>query len=236
MSLYMQATAIIKTNEGDLLPGANIQEEGRALVFVKQDGRMYLQQSQGVTGEEFAGFALMRPFPPQVQPRVQEFVLGRDDKNGEIVLARLPVAGQLLIKVGGAKATQVVDDEAPAAAGNVAVNAAALLFSAADIAAKKTVYVQYLYELSASEAQRIVGDAPLGGNASNIRGRAPYIELGDVAVDVFDASVDWSDDSVMHPSTGAEGLLSIGKGTELKNVLIKQAPSVESPYLVLTVK
>jgi hypothetical protein len=232
----MQATAIIKTNEGDLLPGANIQEEGRALVFVKQDGRMYLQQSQGVTGEEFAGFALMRPFPPQVQPRVQEFVLGRDDKNGEIVLARLPVAGQLLIKVGGAKATQVVDDEAPAAAGHVAVNAAALLFSAADIAAKKTVYVQYLYELSASEAQRVVGDAPLGGNASNIRGRAPYIELGDVAVDVFDASVDWSDDSVMHPSTGAEGLLSIGKGTELKNVLIKQAPSVESPYLVLTVK
>lgn len=236
MSLYMQATSILKTNEGNLLPGANIAEEGRVLVFVKQDGRMYLQQSQGVSGEELAGFALMRPFPPTVQPRVQEFVLGTDDDNGVIDLARLPVAGQLMVKVGSAAAKQVVDDEAPAAAGTVAVNAASLIFSAADVAAKKSVFVQYLYELTASEAQRVVGDAPLGGNASNIRGRAPYIELGEVAVDVFDASVDWSVDSVMHPCTGADGILTLGKGTELKNVLIAQAPSAESPYLVLTVK
>ena len=235
MALIMSATAITKTNEENLAPGVTIDEEGQALAFTKVNGEVFLQPSMGLADEEFAGLALARPIPQNFQVKIQEFVLGGDEP---IVLARLPHPCQILVKIGGVAATkQNAGDTAPKTAGEVTLNGAELLFSAADKAAKKKVYVQYQFELTASESKAITGDAPIGGISANIRGRAPYIELGDVAITNFDAASDWSADNAFHPRLGAGGILTLrGNGAVLKNVFIKSAPTTEKQYLVLTLK
>lgn len=232
--LQMQATSILSTDEGDLLPGAYLSEEGLALAYVKHDGKLFLQPSLGLADEVFAGFYYGRPTPANFKPRVQEFVLGTDD----IVLARLPHPDQLLIKIDGVVASkQNAGDQAPEIAGEVTVNGAELLFAAADVAAKKKVFVQYLYELTASEAKAETGDEPIGGISANIRGRAPYIKTGEVGTTMFDATSDWGAADAMHPRLGAGGRLTLkGSGKLLTNVLIKSAPSTQAQYLVLEVK
>jgi len=97
MALIMSATAITKTNEENLVPGATISEEGQALAFTKVNGETFLQPSLGLAEEEFAGLALARPIPQNFQVKIQEFVLGED----ETILARLPHPGQILVKIGG---------------------------------------------------------------------------------------------------------------------------------------
>lgn len=234
MALIMSATAITKTNEENLVPGATISEEGQALAFTKVNGETFLQPSLGLAEEEFAGLALARPIPQNFQVKIQEFVLGED----ETILARLPHPGQILVKIGGVAATaQNAGDTAPTDAGEVTLNGAELLFAADDIAAKKKVFVQYQFELTASEARAITGDLPIGGISANIRGRAPYIELGDVAITNFDAASDWAANDAFHPRLGAGGILTLrGPGAVLKNVFIKSAPTTEKQYLMLSLK
>ena len=234
MALIMSATAITKTNEENLVPGATISEEGQALAFTKINGETFLQPSLGLADEEFAGLALARPIPQNFQVKVQEFVLGED----ETILARLPHPGQLLVKINGVPVTkQNAGDTAPSVATEVTVNGAELLFASSVKASKAVVTAQYQYELTASEARAITGDLPIGGISANIRGRAPYIELGDVAITNFDAASDWAGDKAFHPRLGAGGILTLrGTGAVLKNVFIKSAPTTEKQYLVLSLK
>lgn len=225
--LFTNATDIVQTNEADLLPGEQIQEEGQALVWAKEDGKMYLKVSTGAEGEVFAGFAIARLLPPTHQVRVEEFVI---DSTKTFRAGRLPEAGQMLIKIGGTKATQEADDAA-SAAGAVGVDGDNLYFHESDIG--KKAYIQYGYMLNAVEARSFLADAPIGGLAANQIGRCGYIKLGNVASNMFDFAADWNDDTVLHPSLGPNGRLTVGgTGTLLKSVLIKQAPTAERGYAI----
>lgn len=85
-----------------------------------------------------------------------------------------------------------------------------------------------------TEARSYTADAPIGGLPSNIEGRIAYIKLGNVATSMFDPTADWSADNVLHPSLGPNGLLTLGgTGTELKGLIIKQAPTTERGYLII---
>lgn len=225
--LFTQATDIVQTNEADLLPGEVITEEGQALVWVRENGKTFLKVSTGAKGETFAGFAIARLLPPTHQVMVEEFTI---DSTGRFTAGRLPEAGNLLVKIAGKKAGQDAA-EAASVAGNVGVEGSNLYFHKDDIG--KKVYVQYGYLLNAVEARSFLADAPIGGLAANQIGRCGYIKLGNIATNMFDFSADWHDDSVLHPSLGANGRLTIGgTGTLLNGVLIKQAPSADRAYAI----
>jgi len=225
--LFTNATDIVQTNEADLLPGEMIQEEGQALVWVKEGGKTYLKVSTGAADEVFAGFAIARLLPPTHQIRVEEFTI---DATGRFTAGRLPEAGAMLVKIGGVKATQEADDAA-SAAGSVGVDGSNLYFHKDDIG--KKVYIQYGYVLNAVEARSFLADAPIGGLAANQLGRCGYIKLGNVATNMIDFAADWSADNVLHPNLGPEGRLTVGgTGTLLKGVMIKQAPTSERGYII----
>lgn len=226
--LFQNATDIVQTQEADLLPGEVIHEEGVALVWIREDGHSYLRLSTGAANEVFAGFALARSMPPQYMNRVEEFVI---DATKKYTASRLPEAGKLLVKIDGVKADQEATASA-SAAGKVGVQGADLYFHADDIG--KDVRIQYAYELTVTESRSYTADAPIGGLASNIEGRAGYIKLGNVATSMFDPSADWTADNVLHPVLGPNGLLTIGgTGTVLKGCIIKQAPTTERGYLIV---
>lgn len=224
--LYQIATDIVMTNEGDLLPGEVIHEEGVALVWHRENGKNFLKLSRGVPGEIFAGFALARNMPPAFQIYVEEFTI---DATQAFTLQRLPTDKQLLIKVAGKSATIEAGEESPATAGEVALHGAEVLFAAADVG--KKVFVQYASELTVGEARAITGDAPVGGLPSNIQQRIGYIKLGNVSTNMIDASADWSNDAILNPSLGAGGKLTIGgEGTVLRGIIIKKAPDHTNGY------
>ncbi len=229
--LYQNATDIVQTQEADLLPGEIIHEEGVALVWVREGGKSFLRLSTGTAGEVFAGFALSRALPPSTQVRIEEF---RVDVTHKYTTERLPLAGQILVMIDGTKADQEAGDTA-SAAGKVGVNGADFAFHADDEG--KEVRIQYAYELNAIEARQYTADAPVGGLSSNVQGRCGYIKLGNISTNMFDASVNWNDDSVLHPKLGPNGLLTLGgNGTELKGCIIKQAPAAggfENGFLVI---
>ncbi|AXG66532.1 putative structural protein [Dickeya phage vB_DsoM_JA13] len=223
--LYQIATDIVMSNEADLLPGEVIHEEGVALVWHRENGKNYLKLSRGVQGEIFAGFAMARNMPPAYQIMVEEFTI---DATLAYTLQRQPKAGQTLVKIAKTKADEVTGGAAPDA-GEVAFDGAELKFNSADIG--KKVHIQYAWELSVSEARAITGDAPVGGLPTNIRQRVAYIKLGNISTNMIDASADWQNDTVLNPSLGAGGLLTIGgNGTLLKGVIIKKAPDATNGY------
>lgn len=230
--LLQNNCSIVKTNEADLLPGHAISEEGVALVWTRENGKAFVMESTGAPGEVFAGFAISRPIPPAFSTQIEEFVVGAD---GTFIFDRMPIADQIFVKIDGVTMVQESGGTAPDDKTSVTIDGAAMQIHADLIG--KSAYVQYHYELSAMEARSITGDAPIGGLSGNIQGRCGFIEIGDVGTNMFDASVDWSDDSKLNPSLGAGGRLTIGgNGTKLTGIIIKEAPSADDASLVLTVK
>ncbi|QYW03448.1 hypothetical protein pEaSNUABM34_00146 [Erwinia phage pEa_SNUABM_34] len=226
--LYQNATDIVQTQEADLLPGEVIHEEGVALVWARENGQSFLRLSTGAANEVFAGFALARNMPPAHMNRVETFTI---DATKKFTASRVPDAGRLFVKIDGKKADQEADTEA-SAVGKVGVDGADLYFHADDVG--KTVYVQYAYELTVTEARSYTADAPIGGLASNVVGRIGYIKLGNIATSMFDPSVDWSADNVLHPTLGPNGMLTIGgTGTELTGCIIKHSPTSDKGYLII---
>ena len=229
--LLLNATTITKTSSSAMVPAANITEEGLALVYTRINGELAVQPSTGVTGEEFAGFAIARQTPPATLPHVETGII---PVGGAVLLARLPIAGQILVKVDGEVATLSAAGTQPADAGDADVSGATVRFAAADAGAAYSV--QYQYEPTVSEATFMTGNAPIGGLAANPQDVVAFVEIGDVATNLFDASKDWS--TVMHPRLGAGGMLTTtGNGTLLSNVLVKSVPSQSSQgFLVVTVR
>ena len=228
--LQLNATVITKTNQAPMVPSNTIDEEGQALVYVRIDGNLHAQVSTGAANETFAGFALARNTPPHFIPFFVEGVVPAD---GKIILPRLPVAGQILVKVSGEIRTLTASGAAPVDADTTDLSGAAVRFHAEDIGLKYAI--QFHYEATVAEASQLTGDNHPGGLMANVMGFGSFIEIGDVCTNMFDASCDWS--SVMHPKLGPKGTLTTkGNGTELTNVLVRSAPNSENGFLVVTVR
>lgn len=224
--LVQKYTRLFLTEHRPVEQGIALTEEGIALVAVKQGNDTVVRPSTGAADEIFAGFSLTRNSPPKTIPWVGE---GRVPTTGSIELPRLPMAGQILIKVGG-----VVRDVVAAApaAGEAYLNARVVTFHADDVGAEYTIQMQY--EPTVSEARTILGDAPIGGISAAAQDVTGVVTRGDVATTNYDASVDWS--GVITPRLGADGTLTVGgQGTVLTNVQVISAPSAENSALVVRV-
>ena len=224
--LNMFNTRIVDSIASPVVSGTIIAEEGMALVYEKENGATKVRPSQGVAGELFAGFSLSRNAPPTILADVGEDVASAENT----VLARTPLAGQLLVKVDGTKATIVAG--APAAAGEVQLAGDTLTYHADDY--DKGVSFQYMYEPTITEARSIVGDLPQGVNlASTVMSNIGMITRGLICTNYFDASVDWTD--VLKVNLGAGGMLtSGGAGPELRDVVVLNAPSSENSMLIVS--
>lgn len=228
--INLQATRILKTDFKPLAAGVLFEEEGQAMVAVKEDGVLKVRPSLGLDGEVFVGFSYARAIPPQFMPKVETFVI---PDNGVVELMRTPVLTQMLVKIDGTKATAIGNSATAPEAGAVNSQKNVLYFATADKGKKGSI--QYLYEPTISEAREVTGDIPQGGVPGQVMGQAGLIVVGTVSVSTFDASVDWS--GVVHPNLAANGMLTVGgDGELLTNVLVENSPTAENEFLILSVK
>lgn len=236
--LNYKQSSFFKSREESVLAGYVIAEEGVALVYTREgaNGATEVKPSTGAADEVFAGFSLSTNTPAIYAPKVEEIALGEGD--GDYVtfsLERVPAYGadRILVKVDGVAL--------PVEAGLAGAAGKAILTPDSNVIVPSTVaapagsaYVVYTYELTASEASALTGDYYGGSHntASRVHNRVGCVIEGSVATSVFDTGVDWSE--VIHPSLGADGMLTVGgTGTLLTNVIVKGAPTSESAFLVL---
>lgn len=225
--IVQKYTRLFLTEHRKVESGVIIQEEGQALINVKENGETVVRPSVGASGELFAGIAMTRNAPPTVLQWVGQGVIG-DTKAIEV--PRLPILGQVLVKIGNTVAT--LEAAAPAAAGEAQVAGQVISFHADDIG--KAYLVQMAYEPSMAEAAQILGNMPIGGISASYQGVTGVITRGEVATTFYDASSDWS--TAMQVKLGADGrFTTTGLGAVVPGVTVINAPSSENSALTLRV-
>lgn len=225
-----QKTRFTKTDSSAVESGVMISEEGLALIAKREGADLVIRPSQGAAGEVFAGFSYERTSRPDVLAMVAESVVV---VNETFLMARAPIAGQLAVFIDGTKVTVDLAAEAPVDGTTVNMDGQELYFHAS--AAGKSLRVQMRYTPSLEEARTYgegneFGDTP----ASYEVGVCGRVVGGTLSTTAWDPAADWADESKLHPVLGADGLLTIGgSGTELKNLIIKTAPSQGNPYITV---
>lgn len=223
-----QKTRFTNTDSSAVETGVMINDEGLALVAKRDGDQMVIAPSTGASNEIFAGFSYERTRRPEILGFVQEETIKVADG---LRLLRTPIAGAISIRVDGTKMNIDIGNTAPAANTAVALDGDQVIFHADHDG--KTVRVQAHYEPSLEEA-RTFGEGNEFGQtpASYEVGVCGRIVGGIVSTTAWDPEADWADESVMHPSLGADGNLTVGgSGTLLSNLLIRRAPGQGSPYL-----
>lgn len=225
--IVQKHTRLFLTEHRKVESGVIIQEEGQALINVKENGETVVKPSVGASGELFAGIAMTRNAPPTVLQWVGEGVIGA---TGAIELPRLPILGQVLVKIG--KDVASIEAPVPAAAGDVQIGGQIVTFHADDIG--KKYLVQMAYEPSMAEAAQILGNMPIGGISASYQGVTGVITRGDVATTFYDASSDWS--TALQVKLGPDGrFTTTGLGAVIPGVTVINAPSSENSALTLRV-
>lgn len=228
--IQQKYTRIFHTEHRPVETGVIIQDEGVALVYVKEGDRTVVRPSTGAPGERLAGLALSRNAPPLFVPFVQEGKV----EGSELELPRTPIAGQILVRLDGEAVTlsagTTPTNDGAGASTSVALEDNVLYFGADQ--AGKQLYVQMMFEPTVTEARQYNGDVPVGGLPSSAQGIIGVITKGDVATSYYDAAADWS--SAITCKLGPDGILTTeGNGNEAKDVTIISAPTAANPLLVI---
>lgn len=223
--LQLRETRIVHTHPHDVLTGTIIPEEGLALVYVKEGSETKVQLSTGAANEQFAGVSYARNVPPAYLPSVLTGVVAADNT---FELPRNPVAGQVLVKIGGVVCTVVAGT--PAAANEVKIGNLEIITNSS---AGMPITVQMMYAPTVIEARSIIGDAPIGGLPSSAQGSIGVIKYAVIGTNSYDASADW--DNALHVKTAANGTFTVGSlAVHIPNVIVKSAPNAANPFLVLS--
>jgi hypothetical protein len=218
-------TRVFHTEHRPVETGVVFEDEGMAAVFVKEGDATVVRPSTGVAGEIFAGISLSRNVPPMFVPHVIE---GKLRGVVSVQLPRVPLAGQILVKLDGVKLA--IKAAAPASVAEVQLVADTLNFHAD--ADGKDLFVQFMYEPTISEARMFKGDVAIGGLSSAAQGIIGLITLGDVATTYFDASADWS--GALQANLGPNGIFTVGGAGAVVGTVMG-APSSSNPKLVISI-
>lgn len=225
--LMHKYTRLFLTEHRKVETGVQITEEGQALVNVKEGSETVVRPSTGAAGEHFAGVSMTRFTPPTTMPWVGE---GKVPASLSLELPRLPLAGQILVRVAGDVATIV--SGAPADETEVQLVGQILTFH--EDVTNAGYLVQMQYEPTVTEARQQVGDFAVGGISAAYQGVTGIIMRGELATTFYDGAADFS--SAITVKLGPDGRFTTeGQGTELTNVLVISAPSAENSALVLRV-
>jgi len=228
--LYMPKTTLTRVVNRVIVPNATIGAEGRALIAANVDGVVGVQESTGVSGTVFAGIGIYEKAPLESMPDVQELVVDTD--THQITLPYTPLGGTGAIRIYD------IDDDVDIDAGNPGTTAGeyslsgnVLTFNTAQD--DHTMRIFYRYSPTVLQAKWLQGDIRAGGTAQAQYGKVGAILIGDVYTSEYDPTVDWSAANVSI-SAGANGLLTIGGNGPILPATILQVPSVDSPYLGLS--
>jgi len=226
--IQQKYTRVFSTEHRPVETGVIIEDEGMALVFVREGDRTVVRPSTGASGEKLAGFSLARNCPPQFLPFVQEGIV----EGAELELPRTPIAGQILVRIDGEAVTVAASADAPSAADTVSLEDNVIRFHGSH--AGKEMIVQMMFEPTVTEARQYNGDAPVGGLPSSAQGVIGVIRKGDIATTYYDASADWS--SALSCKLGPDGILTTeGPGTTPSDITILSTPTAANPLLVINI-
>jgi hypothetical protein len=219
-----------KSVDRTMLEGSDVKGDGQILVLVNENGVTCARPSTGVGKEIFGGILISSQLPQTHGSNVEEFKI----TSSSVRLARKPESSQLLVRVDGSKKTVTTGTAAPVDATKVTLTPNGELMFHADHL-NKAGFVQYHYELTASEARALTGDYFAGVHNTPVysTGVAAAGVEGTYQTDMFDASADWS--GIIHPFIGADGRFAADGDTELTNVKIMESPNSGSPFLTVEV-
>jgi hypothetical protein len=228
--LNYSKTIFTQTASSIVATGLFINEEGSALVISREGSNAVVGESTGAAGEIFAGFSYERTRRPTILSGVYEAHIADEQP---IELHRIPDPGSIGVWVDGKKLDIDAGKDAPSLPDSVSLNGHYILVHKDHVG--KNIKVQFLYQPTVLEALTY-GD----GNDFDSTPASAYVGVvgrilgGSVSTNYFDVEADWSDESVMHPSLGLDGRLTIGgSGTKLTNLVIIQSPASESAFLTL---
>lgn len=215
--LYID-TRIVDSSEAILAEGAQVTQEGQAMVAVPGKG---ISPSTGAADEIFAGFAMNQLCGiPVLEPygiAVEEFLVDSSDK---VTVQFAPIS----------KSVALINLETGAAIASPTVTGKTIAAATAMTAGMK-VKVVYRYALTNIQARAMMGDAQPGGPAGAIVGQCGLAKRGVIYTSCFDTSVNWAAATVIKLAKGGFVTDQSGTGTALAGAYVVKVPTAEIPFL-----
>lgn len=213
--LYID-TRIVDSSEAILAEGAQVTQEGQAMVAVPGKG---ISPSTGVANEIFAGFAMNQLCGiPVLEPygiAVEEFLV---DSSAKVTVQFAPVSNSVaLINLESG------DKMAPPKVTGKTIEA--------EMTAGMKVKVVYRYALTNIQARAMMGDAQPGGPAGAIVGQCGLAKRGIIYTSCFDTSVNWAAATAIKLASGGFVTDQSGEGTALTGAYVVKVPTAEIPFL-----
>lgn len=215
--LYID-TRIVDSSEAILAEGAQVTQEGQAMVAVPGKG---ISPSTGAANEIFAGFAMNQLCGiPVLEPygiAVEEFLV---DSSAKVTVQFAPISNSVAL----------INLETDAAIASPTVTGKTIAAATAMTTGMK-VKVVYRYALTNIQARAMMGDAQPGGPAGAIVGQCGLAKRGIIYTSCFDTSVNWAAATAIKLASGGFVTDQSGKGTALTGAYVVKVPTAEIPFL-----
>ncbi len=215
--LYID-TRIVDSSEAILAEGAQVTQEGQAMVAVPGKG---ISPSTGAANEIFAGFAMNQLCGiPVLEPygiAVEEFLV---DSSAKVTVQFAPIRASVAL----------INLETDAAIASPTVTGKTIAAATAMTAGMK-VKVVYRYALTNIQARAMMGDAQPGGPAGAIVGQCGLAKRGIIYTSCFDTSVNWAAATAIKLASGGFVTDQSGIGTALTGAYVVKVPTAEIPFL-----
>lgn len=214
--LYID-TRIVDSSEAILAEGAQVTQEGQAMVAVPGKG---ISPSTGAANEIFAGFAMNQLCGiPVLEPygiAVEEFLV---DSSAKVTVQFAPISNSVAL----------INLETDAAIASPTVTGKTIAADA--MTAGMKVKVVYRYALTNIQARAMMGDAQPGGPAGAIVGQCGLAKRGIIYTSCFDTSVNWAAATAIKLASGGFVTDQFGEGTALTGAYVVKVPTAEIPFL-----
>lgn len=215
--LYID-TRIVDSSEAILAEGAQVTQEGQAMVAVPGKG---ISPSTGAENEIFAGFAMNQLCGiPVLEPygiAVEEFLV---DSSAKVTVQFTPIKSSVAL----------IDLETDTAI-DPTVNGKTIAAKDKEMTAGMKVKVVYRYALTNIQARAMMGDAQPGGPAGAIVGQCGLAKRGIIYTSCFDTSVNWAAATTIKLDSGGFVTDQSGKGNTLAGAYVVKVPTAEIPFL-----
>lgn len=228
MSLYFPNARGPISGEFATAPGVMFLSEGQALVRTSTDQAAGVLPSTGAATDIFVGFSIASTvgaaFPEPYSNAVESYIV---PDNGNVVLQRVPVTGQVGIYDETAGAPVAIGGS-----GGVAVTGAVI----SGLTPGNQVTVTYKWALSVLDRVSMFGNEQPGGYVGAIVDQIGYISTGQVYTSEFDSSVNWRNATAVKLAANGQVTDQNGSGVEIPGATIIHVPGVQVPYLGISLR
>lgn len=219
----------LQTVTRSVTPGASITAEGQILKSVLTQGQETLQPATGAAGEVLVGFAIQRNLRPSTKVVVETLAVNVA-AGGTVTLSHSNLVSSTLRVHNEATGTDVVVTTGY----TVNLTSGVVTFVAATTA---SVTFTYVYNLTATEADILFKNAPIGSNASSVWGTATVaVGFGEISTDQYDTTKDYTVAGTLR--VGAAGVITLdtagtGTATAIPGGRVIKAPTSDDPLLTI---